>query len=272
MSFATRMGIEENTIPLRKDEISYDLRVTIWNLFYRFIFCDRDFVKSITKVSLQDYFEKLTFHFWKEALDELPTDSTAQIGYIRDKYFSYDWIKFYSFLEYSIQVLQDVFPQLEPSLNISLKKERAPFRSINGEYYLLTDDQEIDELETVLNDDSFKEVNIHIKAASRMYSDRENPDYRNSIKESISAVECMAHIITGNPDATLGDALKNLKKIKHLHPSLATGFSNLYGYTSNGDGIRHALKDTDNELQPEDAKFFLMICISFINYLKAKMQ
>jgi hypothetical protein len=35
-------------------------------------------------------------------------------------------------------------------------------------------------------------------------ADRENPDYRNSIKESISAVESAAQEITGDTGATLG--------------------------------------------------------------------
>lgn len=48
-------------------------------------------------------------------------------------------------------------------------------------------------------------------------SDRQKPNYRNSIKESISAVESICKIITQDEKATLGKALK---KIENLHPSL----------------------------------------------------
>jgi hypothetical protein len=36
-----------------------------------------------------------------------------------------------------------------------------------------------------------------------MLSDRENPDYRNSIKESISAVEAIVNLINGTDSDTL---------------------------------------------------------------------
>ena len=39
-------------------------------------------------------------------------------------------------------------------------------------------------------------------------TDRKTPNYRNSIKESISAVEALCKIITENEKATLGKALK----------------------------------------------------------------
>jgi len=46
----------------------------------------------------------------------------------------------------------------------------------------------------------------------------------------------------------------------------------LYGYTSDSGGIRHALSDEDVTPTFEDAKFMLVSCSAFINYLKAKMN
>ena len=68
-------------------------------------------------------------------------------------------------------------------------------------------------------------VNTHIKKALSLYSDRKNPDYENSIKESISAVEAMCCIITGmtGASATLGAALKKLEDI--VFPRLKEDFS-----------------------------------------------
>ncbi len=54
-----------------------------------------------------------------------------------------------------------------------------------------------------------------------------------------------------------------------MHPALNRAFSNLYGYTSGGDGIRHALLDEPN-LDFEDAKFMIVSCSGFINYLISK--
>jgi hypothetical protein len=54
-----------------------------------------------------------------------------------------------------------------------------------------------------------------------------------------------------------------------MHPSLKSAFQNLYGYTSDANGIRHALLEEAN-LDFEDAKFMLVSCSAFVNYLVAK--
>ena len=43
----------------------------------------------------------------------------------------------------------------------------------------------------------------------------------------------------------------------------------MYGYSCDAEGISHALMDEPN-LAFEDAKFMLVACAAFVNYLKAK--
>ena len=109
-------------------------------------------------------------------------------------------------------------------------------------------------------------------AIQRHLSDRKTPDYRNSIKESISAVEAMARIVAGTPKATLGDALKVMERKQQLHPALKEAFSKLYGYANDSDGIRHAINNEDTAVGQSIAKYFLLSCTSFINYLKANLS
>ena len=54
-----------------------------------------------------------------------------------------------------------------------------------------------------------------------------------------------------------------------LHTALQQAFKKLYGYTSDADGIRHALLE-EASLDFEDAKFMLVACSAFVNYLKIK--
>ena len=103
-----------------------------------------------------------------------------------------------------------------------------------------------------------------------MLSDRTNPDYRNSIKESISAVESLCRTVSGNDKATLSAALKILKD-KGLHPALESAFQSLYGYTSDANGIRHALLEKSN-LTSTEARFMLIICSAFTNYVIATIS
>ncbi|MGA7626075.1 MAG: hypothetical protein WB630_17250 [Candidatus Acidiferrales bacterium] len=106
-----------------------------------------------------------------------------------------------------------------------------------------------------------------LEAAIGLLSKKTNPDYRNSIKESISAVEALCGAVTAKPHSTLGQALKVVDP--SLHPALVLAFEKLYGYTSDADGIRHALMDEGN-LQQEDAVFMLVACSGFVSYVTAK--
>jgi hypothetical protein len=102
-----------------------------------------------------------------------------------------------------------------------------------------------------------------------LLSDRQNPDYRNSIKESISAVESLAATTLGQK-GTLGQLIKKLEREIGLHPALQSAFSSLYGYTSGAGGIRHAILDS-KQITFEDAKFFLVVCSAFVNFVDARM-
>ena len=131
-----------------------------------------------------------------------------------------------------------MFPYLRVNV---LATEMAAYRFIDGKIIDITGEQEREMLEEALGDTRFAGVLSHLERALALLADRKQPDYRNSIKESISAVEAMARVVSGNDKATLGEALKLLEKSGKLHAALKDGFSKLYGYTSDEHGIRHAM-------------------------------
>ena len=73
-------------------------------------------------------------------------------------------------------------------------------------------------------------------------------------------------INASNGWATLGDALKQLSKAHSVHPALKAGLLNLYGYTNDSGGIRHAMTDGDEPTFAE-AKFMVITCSAFVNYI-----
>ncbi len=90
------------------------------------------------------------------------------------------------------------------------EKENYAYRIINNEITAITSEQEIQSIEDALeNTNQYSGVQQHLNQALKLMSDRQNPDYRNSIKESISAVESICKIVTNEDKATLGKALKN---------------------------------------------------------------
>jgi len=122
-------------------------------------------------------------------------------------------------------------------------------------------------------DTPLKPVRTHLEKSLELLSDRESPDYENSIKESISAVEAICKIIAKDEKATLGKALDVIEKKIGLHGALKRAFDSLYGYTSTAKGIRHALGLLEEaNLSFEDAKFMLVSCSAFINYLTYKAE
>ena len=157
------------------------------------------------------------------------------------------------------------------AFNKVLEEERSGYRFIRNKAVPISNQDELELLAQSTQSD-FDNVNTHFEKAIVLYADRQKPDYENSIKESISAVEAICCIITGETgsQATLGKTLKRLED--HgvtIHPAMEQAFSKLYGYTSDADGIRHGGIDFTNA-PAEDAKYMLLSCSAFVNYLIEK--
>ena len=153
-------------------------------------------------------------------------------------------------------------------MNNVFEKEYVGYRFVGEHIVAITDDIEIKEIEQSL-DIKFKGCKTHIQKALSFLSDRDKPDYKNSIKESISAVESICIIIAGE-GATLGDALKILGKKQKINNQLKVAFEKLYSYTNSEGGIRHAEGLFESDVSFEEAKFMLVSCCAFVNYMIAE--
>ena len=156
-------------------------------------------------------------------------------------------------------------------VNDFFEREYIGYRFIDEKIVPISDPYEVAAIKDTLSIE-YESVYEHISKANKVLSDRENPDYENSIKESISAVEAMCQIIidpNGN-EATLGNMLKKLENNGiAIHGALKSAFEKLYGYTSDANGIRHAGDIGGPSSTFEEAKFMLVSCCAFINYLIA---
>ena len=264
MRFSQRKGLKPVAEVIQTGSMNSALRNSLWNVVYEAIWSAPGRFRRYS-VDPQSFSKELLANFFKEPIDLSPMSREI----IRAHFFGCKWFEVYDFLEFVVGYFQRPIPQLAESLNSILERESSGYRFVSGLLTDITNAQEREMLETALTDSRFPGVDAHLQRALELYANRENPDYRNSIKESISAVERMAGIVSGKPKATLGDALKEIGKREFLHPALKDGFSKLYGYTSDA-GIRHAMLDEPN-LTAADALYFLLSCTSFINYLKAKI-
>jgi len=210
--------------------------------------------------------------YFKKPIDTIPGLCANVIRSLRDYFFSCEWYEVYDFLQFlaSIDFDAENGKKFKELCNSMLKRELAGYRFIGDVIAPITSDEEIAEIEEALTvKDSLKPINIHLQSALSLLSDKESPDYRNSIKESISAIETICKLITKNKKASLSEAMKVITSRIELHPGLQEAFLKLYGYTSDAEGIRHSLMDKP-DLDFEDAKFMLVTCSAFVNYLKVK--
>ena len=191
---------------------------------------------------------------------------------------SHEWYTKFDLIEFSIQILREMSnkdKELKIIIGNFVKMISSTFKRLNYAYRIvddviveITDDVEIECLEESLKVSS--STKTHLSGALKNLSTRPNPDYRNSIKESISAVEALCREITG--ETTLGKALKALEKNGVIIPKfLNSAIENLYVYTNDAKtGIRHALMDDKDAPQYDEAKFMLVACSALINYIQGK--
>lgn len=281
MKFSQRISKTPIKSVIQIDSMDVDLQNRLYNTVVR------DFFEKISSSIAPNedsargqIFLLIWRQFFNNPVDEIPQYSNSHNVYLEgfSKYFKRwffesAWYELYDFLEYLAKFDKENIIGFTSKCNIALQQEMSGYRLIKGSIVRITSEEEIQEIEEALNSSTeFNTITTHLKTSLAFLADRKHPDYRNSIKESISAVEALCIIITNDKEATLGKALTVIEKTHSLHKSLKTAFTAIYGYTSDSSGIRHALTSEDVPVGFEDAKFMLVSCSAFINYLKSKMK
>lgn len=279
MKFSQREGYRPLKV-LRREEVDEELRTAIWSVFWeaqnasmshdpRNVDAIRHGAPYLRGSTLEGVYVRLWMQLLKRGVDELPIDLARATQSLKAFLAESPWFTVFDFMEHVLE-FSDVFYRfpIENAWNGTLEREGAAYRIVQARVVAIVSQVEVDAIEEAANS-TVDAIKAHISTALARLSDRVRPDYRNSIKESISAVEAAAKRLTGQPRATLGEALKTLKARYKLHPALMDAFAKLYGYTSDADGIRHAISE-DREVDRADATYMLVVCSAFVNYLAAK--
>lgn len=214
---------------------------------------------------------------WLYFFNEKQSDYDRYVDCITD-YLDDDDIEWYhklSLIDFVVKIISDFY---NSSLQKFVKRINSEFERLNYGYRItnnlvtpITAKEEIESIEEAIEHvkDNIKE---HLNSALKHLADKKSPNYRNSIKESISAIEALCREKTNSN--TLGAALKELEKSGiQLHPALKSSFEKLYVYTNDEKtGVRHALMDDTSDYSPtyHEAKFMLVSCTALINYVNGK--
>lgn len=269
--FSERYGYKSVRDSLQFECMDEILRNSIWNFLCKFRLDNDGLTIKYYPEDVKSFYIDLWSNFWKKPLDDLLDVLTDPYKELRNFFFNCEWYEIYDLLEFFAKRFPhhnlDLFIT---SVNEVLESEKSGYRFVNYKITPLNSETEIESIENALENSPYP-VQIHLQEALNLLSDKKSPNYRNSIKESISAVESICKLITKNKKSTLGKCLTKIENKVGMHPALKEAFRKLYGYTNDSDGIRHALLKQSN-LDLEDALFMLVSCSAFINYLLTKAE
>lgn len=270
--FSQREGVKPSK-DIQINSLDIETRNRIWNAISKYYFeilldesfdiNKRDYLRW--KTLLEDIWDRL----FKESLEFIHRNDPKNIyDYLKDYTLSHEWYEIYDLIEFVAEtfVSDPHNVRFKKYCNSVLKEESTGYRFVGGRISSITSEEEIAEIEEALTT-PFDPINDHIQRALELMSDRRSPDYRNSIKESISAVEFVCKLIIGERDSTLGRAISKLEQSGlKLHEDQKEGWKKLYHWTSDDSGIRHAIMDKPR-VDLDDAKYMLVNCSAFVIYL-----
>jgi hypothetical protein len=252
MRFSQRHGHVAVRSAIQLEGLDDAARTEIWNMIYSLIFDGSE------RYQIDYLFRPIwAFTFERDADDyeniyiDRHVKNLVKVG---------AWYEVYDLIE-AIYPHHDSFAEY---INRVLESVRSGYRVVDGKVAPISTDEEIAEVERAIATDH-SGVSHHFTRALELFADREAPDYANSIKESVSAVESKTRDLTGK--TTLGAALDEIKKAGiFTHPALIDGWKKIYGWVSDSDGVRHGgeqVPAVDQNL----ARYMLVTCSAFVNLL-----
>ena len=283
--FSDDMGFNPCNTQPQTAEFDHRTRTFISNSLYDFlqIVFEHEVETRNLRYGLSD--QNLSTVFCKDLIQNVFADSNhLPIGY------RYNWENLYPSIEkvimeapynevldllwyicYWLSVATNkCFNIFQKRFNDLFEREYVGYRFITGKIVPITDKIEMQEIEKAVQT-PFEGARVQLQKALGFLSDREHPDYKNCVKESISAVESVCKVLANDPKAELGKALKSLiANGLNIHGSLKSAILALYGYASDEGGIRHAERETESTVTFEEAKFMMVTCSAIVNYLVAE--
>ncbi|MGI8546415.1 MAG: AbiJ-NTD4 domain-containing protein [Gemmatimonadaceae bacterium] len=274
-TFSERQGLTQPRQFAQVNGMDEPLRASLWNAAYTFYLNDPTVGLNVRPSErVTGIYFRLWRDFFKLPLDERPTGMASLREHAKQRFFAQSWDSVYDTLEFLFAIEEHTESwraAFNQEVNNVLVREGAGYRLIDGCFVPIVSEIELESVKGSLSlPEQLRHAREHFSTAVQLLSDRSNPDYRNSIKESISAVESACSSIAGQEKADLDAALRWLQSRSKLHPALKKAFAQLYGYTSDADGIRHALL-TEPHIDVNDARFMLVACSAFVNYLAANI-
>jgi len=274
LTFSQAQGYEDIPGPLALEEISEEARNKLWSLLYLHVLSQSGLTHPmgplIVKSPWAEILLGLHIDFMKSPSDEFSPRLDHFIGEYKERFLRTDrFNRVFDILEMVMRhgncppsFVTEAAATFEDCRLAYVVDQRIPVTILPA-----ATPEEGAAIRNALEDvraAGLQGAESHLRESGQLIN---AGDWAGSVRESINAVESVARRIA--PEAqTLGSALK---KMGGLHPALKEAFSSLYGYTSDEQGIRHALLDgAASPAQRDEAVFMLGACASFVSYMLRK--
>jgi hypothetical protein len=268
LTFAQAEGVAPLPRQLAMKEVSPELRSRLWLLIHselkeHYDYRSQAFIPPWEAILLAKHVS-----YDHGMIDEFERGLTHHQTALKQIFLAGDYVAIFDFLQWLLRLRQRSVTGAK--LNAILEDCRSPYRVFDGDTIApIASEDEAQTLERAFADlasSEFSGAREHLRKAAEQLTAGRSAD---SIRESIQSVESVARSIAG--ESSLSAALKEIEKSHRLHGALKTGFSNLYGFTSDEQGIRHPLLDQDAAAVDEtDAIFMIGACAAFVSYLIAR--
>ena len=257
------------------------LKNSLWNELY-------EFYSSRNPPPWSRVAATLAKHVHKVPVDTIGATPSQALAWFRFAFFEGPWHQTYEIIEHLYITEIDLASLMETvgdltnhhhnvallrnRLNEVLQRELAGYRFIDNALTPISSPIETAAIENaiaVLEENGQSGARQHLLTALELLSKKPIPDYRNSIKESISSIEAIVNRVAGTGGNGVSNALDRISEKTPIHGGLKAAFKSLYGYTSNESGIRHSLLEEVN-IGYEEAAFMLVACSAFASFLITK--
>ena len=272
VTFSQAEGLSPLPTPLALGELSKEARSLLWLMVHEGLEADSDYPTMggyrYIKGRWKDVLFAIHVAVKFEPADEFSTRFPRHVETLKSLIYKGDLHEVFDFITFVMRS-RVAPPKFTAHMKWALKQSRAAYSIIDdGPTIIPTatpeEGQAINDAFALTEQGGFNGARSHLRNAADALN---NGDFAGSVRESIHAVESIACSLNADASVTLGPALTALEKHITIHPALKRGFSSIYGYTSDQDGIRHALLEGEAEVDAVDATFMFGACASFVTYL-----
>ena len=275
LTFSQAYGYEELPQPLKLEEISAGARTKLWSLLYDYVDSESvipEFSGPVVSGNWRVILLFLHVDHYERALDEFDDSMKNFIGEYKQKFMFGRFNEVFDLLlaimrqpecpQEFIRLVTVVFKESRLAYVVDVGPPPTIYPAVTRE-----EGEAVLQATADLSNAGLSGAVNHLRKAADCINQGDPP---GAVREGIHAVESAARSLDPNA-RTLEPALRSLEKAGGLHPALKQAFSNLYGFASDEEGIRHALIDNPQaNVGQDEAVFMLGACASFSSYLARK--